>query len=217
MPLDANGHVSFTRTLELPAEELTRGVVFAGRYEIIEELGAGGMGRVYRAYDKKIEEEVALKLILPEIAGEKRTLERFRNEIKTARKITHKNVCRTHDLGEEGKALFITMEYVRGEDLKSLIRRTKILATGPAVSIARQVAEGLGEAHRLGVVHRDKKPGNIIIDKDGNAKIMDFGIARSLTGGRRRTLEGPIDCVPLNEPLRGLAEILSGRIGPAGF
>jgi len=97
MPLDANGHVSFTRTLELPAEELTRGVVFAGRYEIIEELGAGGIGRVYRAYDKKIEEEVALKLIRPEIAGEKRTLERFRNEIKTARKITHKNVCRLNE------------------------------------------------------------------------------------------------------------------------
>jgi len=172
--------VSFTKTLETPSGELVRGTDFAGRYEIIEELGAGGMGRVYRAYDKKIEEEVALKLIRPEIAAEKRTVERFRNELKTARKIRHANVCAMFDLQEEGRALFITMEYVRGEDLKSLIRRTKQLAPGTAVSIARQVAEGLGEAHRLGVVHRDLKPGNIMIDKEGSAKIMDFGIARSL-------------------------------------
>jgi serine/threonine protein kinase/tetratricopeptide (TPR) repeat protein len=195
-PLPAGGEQkSFTRTLETTADELTRGTVFAGRYEIIEELGAGGMGKVYRAFDKKLEEEIALKLIRPEIAAEKRTVERFRNEIKIARKITHKNVCRTHDLGEEGKALFITMEYVRGEDLKSVIRRMKVLAVGTAVSIARQVAEGLGEAHRLGVIHRDLKPSNVMIDKEGNAKIMDFGIARSLAGGGT-TVEGAIIGTP---------------------
>ena len=178
-----NDSASLTRTLETSTGELTRGTLFAGRYEVIEELGAGGMGRVYRVFDKKIEEEVALKLIRPEIAAGKRTVERFRNEIKTARKITHKNVCRTHDLGEEGKGFFITMEYVRGEDLKSFLRRSRTLSVGKAISIARQVAEGLGEAHRLGIVHRDLKPGNIMIDKDGNAKVMDFGIARSLAGG----------------------------------
>lgn len=186
---------SFTKTLETPADELSRGTVFAGRYEIIEELGAGGMGRVYRAYDRKVEEEVALKLIRPEIAADRRTLERFRNEIKTARMITHKNVCRTHDLGEEGRSLFITMEYVRGEDLKSLIRKTRSLTTGASVELARQVAEGLGEAHRLGVVHRDLKPGNIMIDRHGVAKIMDFGIARS-PGGRGTTAEGAIIGTP---------------------
>src|SRR4030066_1830432 len=186
---------SFTKTLETTTDELARGTLFAGRYEIIEELGAGGMGRVYRAYDKKIEEEAALKLIRPEIAGEKRTVERCRNEIKTARKITHKHVCRTHDLGEEGKALFITMEYVRGEDLKSLIRRTRVLATGTALSIARQVAEGLGEAHSLGVVHRDLKPGNIMIEKDGNDKIMDFGVAPSLARPGT-TVEGAVIGTP---------------------
>ena len=186
---------SFTKTLDTPSGELPRGTVFAGRYEIIEELGTGGMGRVYRAYDRKIEEEIALKLIRPEIAAEKRTVERFRNEIKIARKITHKNVCRTHDLGEEGKGFFITMEYVRGEDLKSLIRRTRALASATAVAYARQVAEGLGEAHRLGIVHRDLKPGNIMIDKDGQAKIMDFGIARSLAGGGA-TAEGAIVGTP---------------------
>jgi serine/threonine protein kinase/Tfp pilus assembly protein PilF len=182
-PSGLKAQISVTKTLETTTDELARGMLFACRYEIIEELGAGGMGRVYRAYDKKIEEEVALKLIRPEIAAEKQTVERFRNEIKTARKIRHANVCGMFDLQEEGKALFITMEYVRGEDLKSLIRRTRVLAAGTAVSIARQVAEGLGEAHRLGVVHRDLKPSNIMIDKEGNVRIMDFGIARSMASG----------------------------------
>ena len=187
--------VSVTRTLETTADELVRGTLFAGRYEIIEELGTGGMGRVYRAHDTKLNEEVALKLIKPEIAAEKRVIERFRNELKTARKITHKNVCRMHDFHEEGKTLYLTMEYVRGEDLKSLIHRTKTLSVGTALSIARQVAEGLAEAHKLDIVHRDLKPGNIMIDKEGQAKIMDFGISRSLAGGGT-TAEGAIIGTP---------------------
>jgi len=178
LDLPQTPQVSVTRTLETTADELTRGIVFAGRYEVIEELGHGGMGRVYRAHDTKLNEEVALKLIRPEIAAEKRVVERFRNEIKIARKIRHKNVCGMYDFHEEGKTLYLTMEYVRGEDLKSLIHRTKALTIGTAISIAQQVAEGLREAHGLGVVHRDLKPGNIMIDRDGNAKIMDFGIAR---------------------------------------
>jgi serine/threonine protein kinase/Tfp pilus assembly protein PilF len=178
--LDAIPQISVTRTLETTTDDLARGVVFAGRYEIIEELGTGGMGKVYRAFDKKIDEEVALKLIKPEIAAERKTVERFHNELRIARKISHPNVCRMHDLNEEGKTLYITMEYVTGEDLKSVIHRMGILTAGKAVSIARQVAEGLGQAHKLGVVHRDLKPHNIMIDKGGNAKIMDFGIARSL-------------------------------------
>ncbi len=175
--------VFFTQTLDTTTCELMRGTVFAGRYEIIEELGTGGMGRVYRAHDTKLNEEVALKLIKPEIAAEKRVSDRFRNELKVARKIRHKNVCGMYDFHEEGKTLFLTMEYVRGEDLKSFIKRSKVLSTGTAVSIARQTAEGLAEAHKLGIVHRDLKPGNIMVDKEGNAKIMDFGIARSLVGG----------------------------------
>ncbi len=153
------------------------------------------MGKVYRAFDKKVDEEVALKLLKPEIAAERSIVERFRNELKIARKIRHANVCGMFDLGEEGEALFISMEYVRGEDLRSLIRRTEKLTVGKAVLVARQVAEGLGEAHKLGVVHRDLKPSNIMIDKDGNAKIMDFGIARSAAGAGT-TAEGVIIGTP---------------------
>jgi tetratricopeptide (TPR) repeat protein/predicted Ser/Thr protein kinase len=169
-----------TKTLEIPKEELTAGSTFAGRYRIIEELGKGGMGNVYKALDTEINEKVAIKLIKPEISSDPKTIERFRSELKFARKIRHKNVCQMYDLNKEEGAYYITMEYVSGEDLKSFIRRAKRLDVGTAVSIAREVCEGLAEAHRLGVVHRDLKPRNIMIDNEGQVRIMDFGIARSL-------------------------------------
>ncbi|NIM89847.1 MAG: protein kinase [Candidatus Aminicenantes bacterium] len=169
-----------TETLYTPLKELTRGTTFSKRYEVIEELGRGGMAKVYRVIDKKIEEEVALKLMNPEIASDEETVHRFRNELKFARKIAHRNVCKMYDLSEEKGNLYITMEYVPGEDLKSLIRRIGQYTVGKAVSVGRQVCEGLTEAHRLGVMHRDLKPQNIMIDREGNARIMDFGIARSL-------------------------------------
>ena len=181
-PLPSSKEIPVTETLETPTEELTRGTTFAGRYEIIEELGKGGMGKVYRVEDKKIKEEVALKLIKPEIASDKKTIERFSNELKMARKIAHRNVCRMYDLGEEKETHYITMEYVPGEDLRGMIKMMGQLGAGKSISIAKQVCEGLAEAHRLGVVHRDLKPSNIMIDKEGNARIMDFGIARSVKG-----------------------------------
>ncbi len=160
--------------------DLTIGSTFAGRYRIIEELGKGGMGKVYKVLDTKIEEKVALKLLNLEVVPGDKTLDRFRNELKLARKISQRHVCRMYDLGEADGIPYITMEYVSGEDLKSLIRRIRQFTVGKAVFIARQVCEGLIEAHRLGVVHRDLKPQNIMIDSDGNVRIMDFGIARSL-------------------------------------
>jgi len=179
-PLPSSKEIPVTETLEKPTEELTRGSIIADRYEIIEELGKGGMGKVYRVEDKKIKEEVALKLIKPEIASDKKTIERFGNELKMARKIAHRNVCKMYDLSEDKGTHYITMEYVPGEDLKRLIRKVGQFGASKTIFIAKQVCDGLAEAHRLGVVHRDLKPQNIMVDEEGNARIMDFGIARSL-------------------------------------
>jgi serine/threonine protein kinase/tetratricopeptide (TPR) repeat protein len=182
MSIEPQKPIEHTETLQAPREELTTGSTFARRYQIIEELGKGGMGKVYKADDIELKEKVALKLIKPEISSDKNTVERFQNELKFARKIVHKNVGRMYDLGKEEGSYFITMEYVEGQDLKGLIRQSGQLAIGTTISIAKQICEGLAEAHKLGVVHRDLKPSNIMIDKDGQARIMDFGIARSLKG-----------------------------------
>ena len=171
-----------TETLIAPIRELETGTTFARRYQVIEELGKGGMGRVYKVFDTEVREKLALKLLKPEIATDAATIERFRSELRLARTVSHRNVCRMHDLGrEEGTGTYyITMEYVPGEDLKSLIHSIGALPVGKAVTIAREIAEGLAEAHRRGVVHRDLKPQNIMIDREGGARIMDFGIARSV-------------------------------------
>jgi serine/threonine protein kinase/Tfp pilus assembly protein PilF len=180
-PLLPDKEFVLTETLQVPIKELSAGTTFARRYQIIEDLGRGGMGRVYKVFDTEVQEKMALKLLHSDISADERTIERFRNELKLARAISHRNVCRMFDLGREEGTYYITMEYVSGEDLKSLIHRIGALPVGKAVSIGRQVCEGLSEAHRLGVVHRDLKPQNVMIDREGNARIMDFGIARSLT------------------------------------
>ena len=172
--------VTHTKTLGIPAEEFTSGSTFAGRYQIIENLGRGGMGEVYKVKDTKLDEEVALKVIKAEIADDKRTIKRFRKELKLARKITHKNVCRVFDFHEEEETPYITMEYVQGESLKDSIRLQGRIPEEKTIGIAQQICKGLSAAHEIGVVHRDLKPQNIMIDAKGNAKVMDFGIAHSL-------------------------------------
>jgi serine/threonine protein kinase len=179
-----------TSTLRQPIRELRTGTIFVRRYQVIEELGRGGMGRVYKVFDSEVKEKLALKLLNPDIASDADTIERFRGELRLARTISHRHVCRMYDLGrdEETGIYYITMEYVPGEDLKTLIHTIGALPVGKAVAVARQAVEGLAEAHRLGIVHRDLKPQNIMIDREGGARIMDFGIARSIkakgiTGG----------------------------------
>jgi len=179
-PLPLTEGISATKTLEIPVKRLARGTTFANRYEALEELGKGGMGEVYKVRDKKLDEDMALKVLKPEIAADKDIIERFKNELKFARKIAHRNVCKMYDLNEEEETPYITMEYVKGEDLKSFIRKKQKLKEEEVIAIAKQVCKGLAEAHELGVVHRDLKPQNVMINEKGLVKIMDFGIARSV-------------------------------------
>jgi TolB-like protein/tRNA A-37 threonylcarbamoyl transferase component Bud32/Tfp pilus assembly protein PilF len=171
-----------TLTIETPKPTFMPGRILAGRFEVLEEIGTGGMGTVYRVFDRKVGEEMALKVLRPEVASTPAIVERFKNELKLARRISHKNVCRLYELHEEARIHFITMEFVRGEDLMTRIRRDGPLSARNALDLAGQIAEGLAEAHRLGVVHRDLKPQNIMIDDRGNVRIMDFGIAREAAG-----------------------------------
>jgi TolB-like protein/tRNA A-37 threonylcarbamoyl transferase component Bud32 len=177
-----DGPASPTLTIETPKPAFPPGRVLAGRFEVIEEIGTGGMGTVYRVLDRKVGEEMALKVLKPEVAATPAIVERFKNELRLARRISHKNVCRLYELHEEARIHFITMEFVRGEDLMTRIRRDGPLSARNALDLAGQIAEGLAEAHRLGVIHRDLKPQNIMIDDQGKVRIMDFGIARQLSG-----------------------------------
>lgn len=160
--------------------DLPLGSIFSDRYRIVEVLGHGGMGRVYKAFDAEIEEIVSLKLIKPEITADRSTIERFQNELRLARRISHKNVCRLYHFSRSNGNYYITMEYVQGEDLKRMIRMTRQLNAAAALDIAIQLCNGLAEAHSLGIIHRDLKSSNIMIDREGTVRIMDFGLARSL-------------------------------------
>ncbi|HKW88092.1 MAG TPA: serine/threonine-protein kinase [Candidatus Acidoferrales bacterium] len=157
------------------------------RYDILGEAGHGNMGNVYKARDRETGETVALKLIKPEIASDQDMMERFKNELLFARKITHKNVCRVYEFNRIGGLACTSMEYVEGESLRSVLNRFGGLPVRKAVDIALQICSGLKEAHAQGIVHRDLKPENVMIDAQGNVKIMDFGIARSMEAGTRLT------------------------------
>ena len=178
-----------TQTLQLQRGELVIGSMFVGRFIVLEELGRGGMGRVYRVLDKKLDVEIALKLIKPEIASDEHIIERFKNELRLTRLISHKNVCRMYDLSEDQGGHYITMEYVPGENLKGTIHRVGSLNLRRTLAIAKQICEGLAAAHHLDIIHRDLKPQNIMLDRAGNVRIMDFGISRSLRA-RGITAEG---------------------------
>jgi len=167
-----------TQTLIAKSGEPVIGELFAQRYMIIDEVGRGGMGRVFKALDKEINENIALKVLKPEISSDEQMIERFRNELKLSRRISHPNVCRLHDLNKQGETYFITMEYISGKGLETLIKSGGFLPLPRAITIARQICEGLAQAHSLGVIHRDLKPHNIMIDGKDHAHIMDFGIAR---------------------------------------
>ncbi len=176
-----------TNRTNTPQARFTPGQLVADRYRIVAFLGRGGMGEVYRADDLELAQSVAIKFLPARIAADPALAERVRAEVRLARGITHRNVCRIHDIARlqptegngQGGDLFITMEYVDGEDLATLLRRIGKLPQDKAIDVARQLCAALAAAHDQGVIHRDLKPSNILVNDDGQPKILDFGVARS--------------------------------------
>ena len=184
---------------KMPAMDLTAGQLFAGRYRIEQVIGRGGMGVVYRATDTQLDEIVAIKTLPGDVMQRSpEDLERFKREIRLARKITHRNVLRTYDYGQAESVYFISMEFVRGYTLSELLAEAenKQLAPRLAMGIARQVCRGLDAAHEQGIIHRDIKPQNVLIDPRGEIKLMDFGIARMAEAPEAMTQAGLIVGTP---------------------
>ncbi|HSB60641.1 MAG TPA: serine/threonine-protein kinase, partial [Vicinamibacteria bacterium] len=180
------------------------GTLLADRYRLVGLLGKGGMGEVYRADDLKLEQAVALKFLPMGLEADRERLERFYNEVRVARQVTHPAVCRVYDIGEVEGQHFLSMEYVDGENLASLQRRIGRLPADKALEIARQVCAGVAAAHDKGVLHRDLKPENVMLDGQGNVRITDFGLA-----GLEDTIRG--DDVRSGTPAYMSPEQLSGR------
>jgi len=157
------------------------GTLLGSRFEILSTLGAGGMGVVFKARDRDLDDLVALRMLKREVAGDRALVERLKSELKLARKITHPNILRTFDFGEIDGNPFIAMEYVRGLTLRALLERSGRLPYSAGLRLARQLTSGLAAAHAQAIIHRDIKPENIILDSQGNAKLMDFGLARPVT------------------------------------
>src|SRR3954470_16058262 len=178
------------------------GTLLAGRFRIVAPLGRGGMGEVYRADDLKLGQTVALKLLPDALAHDAGRLAQFHNEVRVARTIAHRNVCRTYDIGDADGRPFLTMEYVDGEDLASLLRRIGRFPQDKAVEVARQICAGVAAAHERGVLHRDLKPANIMIDGEGHVRITDFGLA---------SVGGAVDDIRSGTPAYMAPEQLAGR------
>jgi TolB-like protein/Tfp pilus assembly protein PilF/predicted Ser/Thr protein kinase len=208
--LESAKEIFITKTLMTPTEKLQKGSTIAGRYQILEELGRGGMGVVYKAEDTKLKRTVALKFLPPELTHISEVKERFMREAQAAAALDHPNICTVYEFDEAEEKTFISMAYVEGLSL------TKKLESGPleldeALRIALQVAEGLRKAHKSGVVHRDIKSANIMVTKEDQAKIMDFGLAR-MTGTTLLTQEGTtMGTIAYMSPEQAQGEVVDHR------
>ena len=187
---------------------ISPGALLGARFEILSVLGVGGMGIVYKARDRELDDLVALKMLKRDLWGDRTQLDRLKSELKLARKITHPNVLRTYDFGEMDGIPFISMEFVRGVTLRYMLDQTKRLPYSAGLRLAKQLCAGLAAAHSVGVLHRDIKPENLILDPTGNAKLMDFGIARPID----RLVPGQTqDGFIVGTPQYLAPEILQGR------
>jgi Protein kinase domain len=164
----------------MPTSLLSLAAALEGRYQVLSELGRGGMGIVYQAYDKQLKEQVAIKLLSPLLSADQEALERLTREVSLARRITHTNVIRIHDLSEVNGLHYVSMEYFSGSNLKEHLKRSGPLSLLNAYQIFSQICDGLEAAHSQGVVHRDLKAQNIMVGPSGQIKIIDFGLARSV-------------------------------------
>ena len=197
-PLDiSRGTISYPTPGKPPPDEgiqFKPGDIFARRYRIIEEIGRGGMGKVYKAEDTELNITVALKIILPKYASLPSFIEHFKRETLAARSISHENVIRIHDIGEADNIKYISMDYIKGQNLRELIRASGSLTIETTVNMVREMGEALKAAHRKGIVHYDLKPSNIMVDNSGRVYIMDFGLAKAIqaeqTADKARSIAG---------------------------
>lgn len=187
------------------------GTVLGGRYEIVAQLGMGGMGAVYKAYDREVQRDIALKVIRPELAENPQILQRFKQELILAREVTHPNVVRIYDIGEAEGVKFITMKFVQGQDLASLMTDGKGMEPNRAADIIYQVCEGLEAVHKQGIIHRDLKPGNIMLDEQGRVVLMDFGLARGVEGEGMTQTGAMLGTMQYMSPEQAKAEPLDQR------
>jgi len=175
-PNKSSDRRSFTSFDSIDDARFVPGTILADRYRIVGLLGKGGMGEVYRADDLKLAQPVALKFLPDHLLSDSGALARFHREVRVARQVSHKNVCRVYDIGEIDGRHFLSMEFIKGEELSSLLRRIGRLPEDKALQLARQICAGLAAAHDVGFLHRDLKPANIMIDGEGNARILHFGL-----------------------------------------
>jgi eukaryotic-like serine/threonine-protein kinase len=200
-----------TARVPISAPWLEPGEVLGNRYEIVALLGEGGMGAVYKARDRELDRPVALKLIRREMASSSSMLARFKQELLLSRQVTHKNVIRIYDFGDADGVKFISMEFVEGQDLRSLIHERKKFTPEEAVEILRQVCQALEAAHSVGVIHRDLKPQNIMRDHSGRILVMDFGLARTLEGDGMTQSGALVGTMEYMSPEQALAKDLDQR------
>lgn len=213
LPGEAWGSVKGSHVAGMDGATLATGTVLAMRYEILEVLGKGGMGSVYKAQDRELDRLVALKVIRPELAHNTAIVDRFKQELRLSHQVTHRNVVRLYDLGEDAglRLRFITMELVEGRNLRSIMEERRKLPPAEAVEILRQICLALQAVHAVGIVHRDLKPQNIMQDASGRVVVMDFGLARTIEGGGMTQTGALVGTMEYMSPEQALGKELDER------